>query len=423
MRLFKIKSLKDLKSWGWKNRFFGIVICLGIIIGAELWMIRYDPQPIDKKNELNILASQIIQKCKSDSNRPSCYDKEIPKLMDRISMEEAFGVTREVQNRDKSYQYCHVLGHELSAREVRKDPTKWKDVVTKCPSGMCSNGCIHGGFQEKFRSETLTERELEKVKPELANICENRTNWHPTGLEQASCYHAVGHLSMYVTNGEIDRSLKLCDELTLKSSGRDYRRLCYDGVFMQLFQPLEPDDFALVEGKAPDKNHLSAFCNQYGGGIKGSCLSEAWPLYREEIRTVGGLQNFCNLQERSEQKRCFSAMFYILASGKGLDKDKIAEFCRELPINLRGLCLANSASRMIEVDYRNIDQAIQLCQENSQIDPERMCYQEMLLYSGYNFKKDGSEFLKVCNLLPDDLKIKCLKSQTGTSESQKYYTD
>jgi hypothetical protein len=199
--------------------------------------------------------------------------------MDFISMEDAFQVTGLVQQEDPTYQYCHVLGHELAAREVKKNPDGWKDVVSRCPSGMCSNGCIHGGFQERFRAESFTDQQITSIKPDLKVICEDRASWHPTGLEQASCYHALGHLTMYLTSGEVGRSLPLCDELSLKSSVRDYRQLCYDGVFMQIFQPLEPEDFALVHGKQPIKETFGAYCDNYSGTQRGSCISEGWPLF------------------------------------------------------------------------------------------------------------------------------------------------
>ena len=102
-------------------------------------------------------AETIIATCAQESYAPSCYDKEIPKLMDEgYSMEQAFAVTQ-VARKDPSYQYCHVLGHYLAAKETQKDPENWKDVIARIPLGMCSNGAIHGAFQERFRAESLPE--------------------------------------------------------------------------------------------------------------------------------------------------------------------------------------------------------------------------------------------------------------------------
>lgn len=417
MQKSRITSLKIFKIGRKEFVFYALLGLLILVILIEIWILDVFPKEKNStsKNILQSMASQVVLKCKGNQNRPSCYDKEIPKLMSTISMEEAFAVTRIVQDIDKSYPYCHVLGHELSAAEVRKDPTKWKDVVTRCPSGMCSNGCIHGGFQEKFRAETLSNKEIEEVKPDLATICESRNNWKPTGLEQASCYHALGHLTMYITNGQVKDSLDLCGELALKSEKRDYRKLCYDGVFMQIFQPLEPEDFVLVESIVPTKESLVSFCNQFESSAKSSCLSEAWPLYRSEIKDPIGLKNFCELQEKDNVKRCYSVMFNIIASGTGLNSESIGNFCQKLPITVSGQCVAKSAARMIEVDYRNIDRAVALCKDNLNIDPNNECFKEMVLYAGYNFKLNSPEYYQLCNALTGQWKNECLDKSKNTN--------
>src|SRR6185369_2960133 len=104
-----------------------------------------------KNLSLETLADRVIQKCKTANPRDVCYNIEIPRLMKFISMEDAFSVTRIVQDKDPQFLYCHVLGHELASIETKKDPSKWKEVIGRCPSGVCSNGCVHGAFQEKYK--------------------------------------------------------------------------------------------------------------------------------------------------------------------------------------------------------------------------------------------------------------------------------
>lgn len=358
------------------------------------------------ESRLEKYAEGILEACKNEKYRPSCYDREIPNLMDKISMEDAFRVTSIVQDKDRSYQYCHVLGHELSAREVRKDPSSWKDVVTRCPSGMCSNGCLHGGFQEKFRTEYLPPEEIPKIKPDLIDLCEKRGNWNPTGLEQASCYHALGHLTMYVTNADIPKAIELCEETSLKDKGRDYRQLCYDGVFMQIFQPLEPEDFALVKGKQPSKEEVLVFCGKYEGKIKASCLSESWPLFSNEIKNPEGAVNFCGLQEENQKNRCYSALFYVVTAQFNFDLQRIKNYCLGLPEKIQGLCFANAASRMIETDYRNIDKSVSLCLESPK-NANEMCFEELIFYSKYNFPANSTESRHLCESLPEPWAKKC----------------
>ena len=366
-------------------------------------------QSIKSSPNLQKYAHEVLAKCQNEKYTAGCYDKEIPKLMDSISMEEAFKVTSLVQAQDRSYTYCHVLGHKLSAREIDKDPSKWKEVVTRCPSGVCSNGCIHGGFQERFRSETFTDEQINEVKVDLVDLCEKRGTWRPTGLEQASCYHALGHLTMYLTSADISRATNLCEEVGIKKDGRDFSQLCFDGSFMQLHQPLEPDDFALIKGKEVGKDQIDSFCAKFSGKKKGSCISESWPLYRQElINNPNALLDFCSKEEESEQSRCFAGLFYVLVAQFNFDFQKIKNYCLNLPQDISGLCFANAASRLIETDYRNIATATQLCSSSQTIANQESCYGELVKFSTYNFHPGSEQFLELCNGLPESWKSKCL---------------
>lgn len=392
-----------------RSNLFLLVVVLIIAVEAVVLLLGKIPSKSPTSQSLGAYAERVIAKCASASYRPSCYDKQIPQLMDFISMEQAFEVTRIVQSKDSSYQYCHVLGHELSARETKKDPSKWKDVITRAPAGICSNGAIHGAFQERFRKESLNPAEIEKLKPDLADVCEKRGTWNPTGMQQATCYHALGHLTMYITGADTAASTMLCEELSKKSEGRDYTQLCFDGVFMQIFQPLEPEDFALVEGKQPKKEDVASFCSQYPSPKRNSCRSESWPLFRAEIQTPSGLVKFCDYTEDSNQRvRCYNAMFYVITPILNFDLNKIKDFCSGLIQEIRGQCFANAASRMIETDTKNIKKSVELCASAASLGVGENCYEEMLLYSTYNSHVGSKEFYNLCNSLPNSWKEKCL---------------
>lgn len=378
----------------------------------ELSAYKGNSQKVNKN--LEMYAEGVIKKCSSLTHHQSCYDKEVPILMDEIAkltMEEAFQVTRLIQEKDRTFPYCHVLGHNLSAKEVKKDQSKWKEVLSRCPSGVCSNGCIHGGFQERFRAESFTDEQVEDIKPDLKTICEKRPDWNPTGLEQASCYHALGHLTMYITEADVGDSIKLCEEIAQKRDGRSFLQVCLDGVFMQIYQPLEPEDFALIAGKEVTLDTVDNFCANYSGFAKASCLSESWPLYRQDIMNdPSQLIKFCSKEEAQNQPRCYNGLFYVLTAQFNFDVEKIKIYCLGLPSHLQGKCFAGTASRMIETDYRNINSAVNLCSGITSPVSKEECFDELLEYSTYNFHAGSPQFLKLCNSLPDSWKGKCLKS-------------
>jgi len=354
---------------------------------------------------LNDYTKEIIEKCSKENYRPGCYDKEIPKLLDRISMEDAFRVTRVVQkNEGDKYMYCHVLGHNLSAKETAKDPDKWKDVITRCPSGTCSNGCIHGAFQERFRTETMNNKAIDELIPELKTVCEARGTWSPTGLERASCYHAIGHLIMFISDGDINKSNEVCEKLP-----ESYLQMCYDGNFMQIFQPLGQEDIDLVKDFAP-KNQKEAelFCSKYTGLKNSSCHQESWPLYFEQIKTPDGLVKFCSYSsDVNKQNMCYNALFYVVSAQMNLDLVRIKEFCLGLPDSRKSLCFSNSASRMIETDYNLADKAASLCKDGEALGVGDQCYKELIQYSTFNYHPNSEGASYLCNALPEPWKSQC----------------
>ncbi len=399
-----------------RNGWIIILVLLIFVILESFTLLQIGFKDLFTYNQVKNTSSLILEKfaadvvieCAGSNYRPTCYNKAIPKLMEKISMEDAFKITSIVQEKDSSFPYCHVLAHELSAVEVQKDPSKWKDVVSRCPSGTCSNGCIHGGFQERFRAEFFTDEEIVKLKPELTDLCEARTNWNPTGMEQASCYHALGHLTMYITNADIKKSLVLCNEFSIKPDGRDYKHLCYDGAFMQIFQPLEPEDFSLIEGKEIKKDELARFCKQFNGEQFGSCWSEGWPLFRTELMQPEGLVSYCSKTIASGVGRCYDALVHVMSTQFDMDSNRILSYCPGLPGDRKGRCFANAASRMIEVDYRNIAKAVNLCTSALPYDKNNQCFNELLKYSSYNYHAGSLEFVNVCNALPNPWKSQCL---------------
>ncbi|MEK9176697.1 MAG: hypothetical protein AAB923_00200, partial [Patescibacteria group bacterium] len=201
---------------------------------------------------------------------------------------EMFAVTSRIQKKTDGYWYCHILGHELAEREVAKDPSRWVDVMARCPVNMCANGCVHGAFQERYRDEVLSDEELGTLVDSLSQACVGVAGRAFTQVEKGSCAHAVGHLMIYATGAHEEKSLALCDRLSL-SDDPDIRKnmsyLCYHGVFMQLFQPLDINDEALAAGLAPAKpEEVAAYCGAFDGERKEACRQEAWPLFIKELR-------------------------------------------------------------------------------------------------------------------------------------------
>lgn len=400
--------------------FFVLVLILALFLGASY--ISDGGFEFFGKKHLEKYAADIVRLCSKESYKPKCYDEEIPKLMDRgLSMEEAFQVTVIVQDTVSDYFYCHVLGHNLAAKETAKDPNQWTSVVARCPTGMCSNGCLHGAAQERFRDDTLSEDQVRGLIPQLSTICEQGHGRDYTELERASCYHSLGHLAMYITGADIRTATDVCDKIAKKESGDDYTQTCYEGAYMQIFQPLEPEDFALVKNIAPVTSATAeAYCDQFSGEYRAACHRESWPLYRESLKESAGVEKFCSLvPDALSVRRCFSAMFYVLTAQFNFDSSKIVTLCEGFSVKRKAQCFANAASRFIETDYRLIKNAVALCGVAAEHGVGDRCYDELLFYSTFNFHKGTEAFNALCTSLPEKWKTRCLSGEGMEVEQTK----
>ncbi|MBI3335617.1 MAG: hypothetical protein HY001_03920 [Candidatus Portnoybacteria bacterium] len=396
-----------------RSNIFLISIISLITIGEISILFYTHSSSFGNKRSIEYYARKVIEKCASSTYHPSCYDKEIPKLMDYISMEEAFKVTRIVQKSDPSYAYCHVLGHNISARETAKDPAKWKDVVARCPATMCNNGCLHGALMERFqnKSESLSNEEIEKIEPDLKDVCEPRGRWHPTEIERSMCYHGLGHLHIYITGADLNKSADLCGTIGVKDDGRNYVQTCTEGVFMQIYQPLEPEDFALVKGVTPEKKDLESFCLGFAGMRKEACWRESWPLFLKEVQTPEGLATFCSFpKDEVEKRKCYGTVMnfltplFVLEQG---DAQKLKTFCSRLPFNRRGECFANSARRLVQIDPVLMDKAVGICDMAKTTGEGEKCYEVLTEFATWSFSPGSKAFISYCNKLPDPWRSKC----------------
>ena len=378
----------------------------------------------ERKTSLENYAADIFSRCANTQFAPDCYDKEIPKLTDTISLEEAFEVTKLVQEKDPRYLYCHVLGHKLSYKEAARDPKNWKDVITRCPTTFCNNGCLHGALIQRFNKTYLNDEQIEELKKDLVDVCEPRGNWNPVEVERSMCYHALGHMAMYITKADIRKAIPLCDFVGTKTDGRNYVQTCTEGIFMQVYQPLEPEDFELIHSIAPGKGTVPEFCASYKNINPFSfdaCRREAWPLFRQEILKPEGYLQFCSYTEnRTWQYTCWAALMNIVTIALGIESGKTADiekFCKELPENPRlpetprETCFAHAARQFIQIDPRYADKAFEICKTADALNAGEPCFKLLIQFGRKSFHKASRDFIEYCRGFPESWKNECLNQK------------
>lgn len=351
-------------------------------------------------------ATAVIEKCHSEKDRAACYEREVPALMDNgISMDDAFAVTRRVQELDTEFRYCHLLAHNISAREASKDLSHWKDVIARSPQGLCGNGGLHGAFQERFRDEPWTG-ETEDIIRELSGVCDPRDAWNPTFLERSSCMHGLGHLLMFATAADIRQSVELCG--VFGTGGDGFRRTCIDGAFMQIFQPVEPEDESLVADVVRDLGSREEFCAGFTSIARTSCLKESWPLDPDSILSGRELSGLCAplLSEPDEYRYCASGLVYVSFGRIGYNAAHMMQLCADTPPEFKNICVARTASRFIETDWKNIPEALGVCAA-ADSETKESCYAELAEFAEQGLPPNSAERKKLCGGMPDQWRKLC----------------
>lgn len=383
-----------------------LILALCLVVGATVWAYKTLSESFVAERSLGEYAHMVVEKCADAAYRPTCYEEEVPKLVEVLPTERIFDVVRLIRSEDPEYLYCHVLAHELGSYEVSLDPDNWLDVVVKGPTdGMCSNGFAHGAIVTRFSDEDLSPEEYQYALNDLAIACEKREGWDPTDLTKAICYHGVGHVLIHMTLANVAESLEGCEFIGLKEDGRDYRQVCTEGVYMQLFQPLEPEDYALVDmlPYAPTKDNLKKFCedNSATDAQYGTCWREAWPLLGVDAYTARGVTSLCGgLTESQEQDRCFIALFTIVGRHNLGESEKIVATCNGMAPAYQGQCFANGANAFLEEDPNFVPQGVALCGEATSEVAKDECYSFLAQVASFNFHEGSKPFEVLCSTLP-----------------------
>lgn len=401
------------------------LLLIALILVESSVLINFFPS--NSNLTLQAYADQVIAACNSEQWKPGCYDKQIPRLMDKISMEDAFQVVRFVQQADSKYLYCHVVAHELSYKEAQKDPDGWKDVITRCPSTLCNNGCLHGSMMERFNNESLTDEEITEIKPELLDICEPRGSWHPVEMERSMCYHGMGHLFMFMTSADITKSLALCEYTGIKKDGRNYVQTCSQGVYMILYQAIEPEDAALVEKIAPKSlKERDQLCSKFSDLYWESCMTESWPLSRALVMhpqtTPHQPVDFEQLniacayaKQTSIQTKCYETWLSMLVTILLVDmNDQQTQFqtysdmCLNIPPQVKDRCFSFGAFRLVQIDPVFSKKALALCSEAEKYQSDIACYSELAKNANNFFNSGAPQAVEYCEVFPVNWRESCL---------------
>jgi len=351
-------------------------------------------------------AQRIVNLCGSEPDRSACYEREVPRMLPEAPLGRVFEVVREIRSLDLSYQFCHVLAHKLGERVVAEDPERWVDAIPLNPTdGLCSNGFIHGVLGGRFRAEVLEPEALKRLIPDFTRACAPRDGWSPTDLDTAICSHGMGHLYMFISDADIPSSLSLCEDTMPEA----LKRVCREGVYMQIYQPLEPDDFLLIERMSvkPTKETVRSFCARYSKDeYEGACLRESWPFFREELKTGEGITQFCTGQPNNQEEvACYETALTLSGRFTLGDSSRALSLCGEMTETWKPMCYASGARAILEEERADGVKAVAFCM-NAPAPHQEQCLASLADTANFIFG-DSSERKDFCALIPRELRLRC----------------
>lgn len=391
-----------------------VVVFLAVLIALPILFYRASAfLPVAWQTD-TMIARSAAGVCKTSTNEAEkelCYEKSVPKLMDKgLSMERMFSVVRIIQTIDAGYQSCHVLAHIITEKEVAKDTSKWRDVVVRSPVGICGSGAMHGAFQERFREDSFPDASVSEIQSMLSGVCDPRDGWNPTYLDRSSCVHGMGHLLLYVTDADVKKSVALC-EAVAQPPDYDFRQTCLDGVFMQLYQPLEPEDETLIRIIAPVAKQTKKFCAQFTGLTYNVCVKESWPAVPGSADTSAGFEALCaQTTNRNAQITCASGLMYPVIENLHYDMPRVEAFCGGIKDKgIRDICWARTASKFVWADWRNISVALNMCSAVVPEESTSACWEELESYAVQGMPQHSPQTKTLCGGMPEPWRTSCAK--------------
>lgn len=116
------------------------------------------------------------------------------------------------------HDILHIIGHTAYGKYG-----SFKEAV-KYQSDFCNSGYIHGLFESYFGS---TDKPLTGLSEQCSNFATDKRQF-----DLWQCYHGIGHGFMYLTGGDLDKSLQLCKDGLQRPEDVSS---CRNGAYMEVF--------------------------------------------------------------------------------------------------------------------------------------------------------------------------------------------
>lgn len=170
----------------------------------------------------------------------------------------------ESQENEDVLALCHDVLHEIGHAAFDKYGSFQE--AAQYQSDFCNSGFVHGTFESYFKT---TDDALKN----LPEQCAAYASYGGREFDLWQCYHGVGHGLMYLTGGDLEESIDLCDTNLTDSSAKS----CENGAYMEVFN-LE----ILAKEESFVNDDPFTTCKQYANE-KGECYAYIPTYYSQRL--------------------------------------------------------------------------------------------------------------------------------------------
>lgn len=301
-------------------------------------------------------ARNIYNACQSLSDKEKCYKAQFTKLTQNNDIFLAQQTVYAIQDFDPILRHCHVLSHEIGKVAVRKNPSKWKDLMQQADVDTCGAGFFHGILEAHTGDDS-------NFKIDSAFI--NETCYGGKLIfKERTCAHIFGHLMLLETEGKIETALPVCGAID-----ESFRLDCYSGIFMEeSFKPMLVEH-SLAKLPIRDEKRMRVQeerCLKYSGMPGIACWIDLAEIFAEFYNyDAAKTYESCNrAPQEAERQRCYLKAVILMAISPNYNsKESLLSECAPYNQNeeLYSQCTHFIISSLMHYSASFIDRGIKLC--------------------------------------------------------------
>ena len=256
------------------SRCVASVLCFIVFLSALYAALYYVRTPSESTSTKNIKRD-----CPSGALMKSCNETYFEALAKNAGVNAALSeLTADTHSDTHLASSCHSSAHGIGHVAALHYGSLGNAFAVG--SDICGNGFYHGVIEQMFGDRQLSLLTANDIRG-ICSVSELATT---SPLAHMNCVHGVGHALMYMSGGDITRTLLYCGDHSLDSDISE----CATGALME-------EGFRIERSTSTNKTHEdpTLFCSQTLGD-----QTDCWLLQSaKEIVTITGsttqAKNFC----------------------------------------------------------------------------------------------------------------------------------